>query len=370
MKHVLAIIDGMTNSTSDAFNEAFCQSPLKGLFDSSLYGWLDTTPKGFDADSLCCIPTLLGVPPDQIPKGRAYCECIAGGIKTEEGDLLFRCNPASLDGGILVSANSFGLTEEEYAEIASIIEQCEGEVELHHMHGYKNVLIFKGLRESISEIKTFPPHQNVGRPLEDILPFGGKAGERARSFVLSSQAAIQKRLKRDMAFLPWGESVTCSLPLFSKLFGLDGISAVCRTEVVQGICSLMGFLLESVEGATGDTDTNLDGKAQAAIAALDKSDFVLVHINGADEAAHRFDGKGKAEFVRQVAERVICPIAESLDRGARLMVSSDHSTDPLDGSHGGAPQPFFLFQKGFLRHRYAGRYPGVQAVPLLMAGGN
>lgn len=40
-----------------------------------------------------------------------------------------------------------------------------------------------------------------------------------------------------------------------------------------------------VKGATGDVDTDLDAKTEAALRAAERCPFVLLHINGADEAA-------------------------------------------------------------------------------------
>ena len=51
-----------------------------------------------------------------------------------------------------------------------------------------------------------------------------------------------------------------------------------------------------VRGATGDTDTDLTAKVAATLQAAQKYPFVLLHINGADEAAHRKHAKEKSNF--------------------------------------------------------------------------
>ena len=70
---------------------------------------------------------------------------------------------------------------------------------------------------------------------------------------------------------------------FEKKYGLKG-AAITAVDLVRGLAKLIGFDLVSVPGATGYLDTNFTGKGEAAIEALDKYDFVLVHIEAPDEA--------------------------------------------------------------------------------------
>ena len=80
-------------------------------------------------------------------------------------------------------------------------------------------------------------------------------------------------------------------------------------------------------------DTDLDAKTEAALRAAERYPFVLLHINGADEAAHRHDSAEKETFLRRVDDRVASE--------HEIMVASDHGADPESGAHLGGPQPFF-----------------------------
>ena len=66
--------------------------------------------------------------------------------------------------------------------------------------------------------------------------------------------------------------------------------------------------------------------------------FVLLHINGADEAAHRHDSAEKETFLRRVDDRVLSRLLASEHE---IVVASDHGADPESGAHLGGPQPFF-----------------------------
>lgn len=84
--------------------------------------------------------------------------------------------------------------------------------------------------------------------------------------------------------------------------------------------------------------TDLDAKTEAALRAAERCPFVLLHINGADEAAHRHDSAEKETFLRRVDGRVFSRLLASEHE---IMVASDHGADPESGAHLGGPQPFF-----------------------------
>ena len=49
----------------------------------------------------------------------------------------------------------------------------------------------------------------------------------------------------------------------------------------------MGLKMVHVDGATGETETNYEGKVQAAVDCLkDGDDFVCIHVEAPDEATH------------------------------------------------------------------------------------
>ena len=111
-----------------------------------------------------------------------------------------------------------------------------------------------------------------------------------------------------------------------------------RQGVGKGIARLLHMELFPVKGATGDVDTDLDAKTEAALRAAKRCPFVLLHINGADEAAHRHDSAEKETFLRRVDDRVLSRLLASEHE---IVVASDHGADPESGAHLGGPQPFF-----------------------------
>ena len=76
----------------------------------------------------------------------------------------------------------------------------------------------------------------------------------------------------------------------------------------------------------------------AALQAAQKYPFVLLHINGADEAGHRKHSIEKKQFLKKVDEQVLAKLLKSYHR---ITVVSDHGTDPANGLHLGDKQPVF-----------------------------
>ena len=133
--------------------------------------------------------------------------------------------------------------------------------------------------------------------------------------------------------LLWGQSAAVELPPFP-----ERSAAVCGKELVKGIARLLRMDIPVQRGATGDVDTDLSAKTEAALRAAEQYPFVLLHINGADEAAHRHDPAEKEAFLRRVDEQVLPRLLAS---SHEVYVVSDHGTDPESGAHLGGEQPLF-----------------------------
>lgn len=112
---------------------------------------------------------------------------------------------------------------------------------------------------------------------------------------------------------------------------------------MRGIARLLAMQLLPVPGATGDVDTDLAAKLATAQAAAEEYPFVVLHINGADEASHRRDAVAKHRFLTRVEQQVLRPLCNSRHT---LYVIADHATEPSNGRHRGGPQPLFYHAMG------------------------
>jgi 2,3-bisphosphoglycerate-independent phosphoglycerate mutase len=103
-----------------------------------------------------------------------------------------------------------------------------------------------------------------------------------------------------------------------------------------------GFEPVLVQGATGYLNTNYRGKADAALQALTRMDFVFLHVEAPDEAGHAGSWKEKIEAIENFDRKVVGTVLEGLGRfdDFRIMVVSDHLTPIPKRTHTGEPTPF------------------------------
>lgn len=306
LSKILCILDGMTDPRFDA-------AAYPSLASMHHVGDVDTTA-GSEPESLGCILRLLGV--ERVPGHlRGYAEALGFGVPVGKDDLVLRGSWFSVD---------------EWGNCIAPVQPPEDipdrspQFRYHRMERYKSLLIFPGMAGRIGELCTHSPYRCSGRPAAELAPEGLPALE----------ALFARCMRRDRCLIPWGQSVPATLPPFP-----EPAAVVCGTAIVRGIARLLNMRLIDVPGATGDTDTNLQAKVEATLTAAKDYPFVLLHINGADEIAHRKNRAGKTDFLQRVDTVVLSALLRS---SHQVTVVSDHGTDPETGLHLGDAQPMFV----------------------------
>jgi len=305
MATILLIIDG-----AEPLDYKLCKN-INHLKEIGSFRTVNNTPEGMETNSLTCILNILGVPHNKIPKGRAYLEAIAINEKIDENDLIFRCNNIQVKDDILISC-----VEKRETFIA------EEDIKLIDIGTYKNLLIVKDGRKYYDSISTFPPHEKLGKKLMDILP---KCKHKKVENMLT-------KLIYNYNLYPWGQSVKEEIPTFYELHNKKG-AVVCKTEILVGIAKAMDMYLPVLNNATADVDTDLFEKAQKTLELSKEYDFVLLHINGADESAHRKNEYEKTSFINKIDKEVINYLMKNIDNNTSLIVTSDHGTSAKSGNH-------------------------------------
>ena len=84
----------------------------------------------------------------------------------------------------------------------------------------------------------------------------------------------------------------------------SSLRSTLRTDV-EGIGIYAGLDVINVPGATGYLDTNYKGKAEAALEALQSRDFVYLHVEAPDEAAHGGSLTDKIEAIERFDKDVV-----------------------------------------------------------------
>lgn len=305
MSHILCIIDGMTDA-------GFRVEDYPHLSTMRLARYVDTTC-GQPPESFGCILRLLGV--SQIPAHlRGYAEALGYGIAVGSDDLVVR-------------GSWFARDEQGRCTVPTDAPQTLPESEAYRyapLGEYKSIFVFPGLAPCVEELTTCPPYACAALPAERMRPTGCPPLERV----------FDALKQKDRCMIPWGEAVAAQLPPVPQKGAV-----VCGAAIVKGIARLLGWELVPVAGATGEVDTDLEGKVQAALEAAKTQPFVLLHINGADEAAHRKDPAEKKAFLQRVDAVVLRALLRS---GQEISVVADHGTDPSTGAHLPEQQPLFM----------------------------
>jgi 2,3-bisphosphoglycerate-independent phosphoglycerate mutase len=140
---------------------------------------------------------------------------------------------------------------------------------------------------------------------------------------------------------PWGGGKKPSLPTFKSEYGLNA-AVISAVDLVKGIGIYSGMKIIDVPGVTGQYDTNYEGKANAALEAVKKNDFVFVHVEAPDEAGHEKDYNLKVKTIEDLDEKVVGRILKGLKEPCAIAVLPDHATPIKVGTHTRDPVPFAI----------------------------
>ena len=126
-------------------------------------------------------------------------------------------------------------------------------------------------------------------------------------------------------------------------------SCISAVDLIRGIGVYAGLDIIKVPGATGLANTNYEGKAQAALDALKKQDFVYLHIEASDEAGHDGDLALKLKTIENLDQRIVKPVYEEVsqwDEPVCITILPDHPTPVETRAHANEPVPFIVWYPG------------------------
>ena len=154
--------------------------------------------------------------------------------------------------------------------------------------------------------------------------------------------------KANMVWL-WSGGKRPLLPAFRELYGVHG-SVISGVDLIKGIGICVGLDTIEVPGATGYIDTNYEGKAEYALRSLEEKDFVLVHVEAPDEAAHLGDIVLKVKAIEDFDALVVGRVLQGLEERYadtheeyKILVMPDHYTPVSVGTHTREAVPFAIY---------------------------
>ena len=384
MKHIIILGDGMADHQVDRLGgKTLLQYArpeyMNRLAKAGRTGRLVTVPEGFPPGSEVANTAILGYDLNKVYEGRGPLEAASIGYEMADDDFAIRCNIITLEDGKIITHNGGNLQTEDARilidylneTLAKPINEKEGCDRVKFICGiqYRHLLVIKGGNK---HIVCAPPHDHPNEPWRPLLitPEPGLVGSdivAAQStatlindLILRSQELLaqhpfnQARAARGErqanSIWPWSGGYRPSMQTLMLQYPQVKTGAVISAvDLIQGIGKYAGLRIIKVPGATGLADTNYEGKAQAAIDALQTDDFVFVHVEATDEAGHDGDLDLKLKAIDYLDQRLIKPIfeaTEKMDEPVCIAILPDHPTPVEQRIHVNEPVPFLIYYKG------------------------
>jgi len=374
MKYILIIGDGMADNPvaelGDKTPLQYANIPqMDALAGAGVLGSVLTVPEAMPAGSDTAILSIFGSDPALFYGGRASLEAAAKGIKLNPGDIAYRCNMLSVDNGLVfeekkILSHSAGAIQGEISDklitdlfnTPDFIKAAQKEkMTIYPGNSFRHIAVQHLDKAPTDSLKLTPPHDYIGDIIGKHLPKGSERADtltdlmRLANTILEDHPINEKR--RKAGEMPanciwfWAQGRATGLPDFRMKYNKTG-SVISAVPLCQGIGVLMGLKKITVEGATGELNTNYEGKVEAAIKSLETEDFTAIHIEAPDECTHNGDLKGKLQAIEWIDSRILIPLMQKLDdKGIdyKMLVISDHKTLISTRGHSGEPVPFMIF---------------------------
>ncbi|GIO06801.1 phosphoglycerate mutase [Brevibacillus reuszeri] len=310
---------------------------------------------------------LFGYQPEQYP-GRGPIEALGVGMDVKPGDVVLRCNFATVNEEGIVLDRRAQRIRERTGEIAAAIQGMElaDGVEVHFKQAteHRAVLILRGSGLSDRVSDSDPKAPNEGKPYLPIKPLDDSS-EAARTasvlnlFLQKTHAMLSEHpvnLQRIAEgklpanfILTRGAGKMVDLKPITEELGMTG-SCIAGESTVLGVAQLAGFQMFTDPAMTGNIDTDIALKARLAIQEIKEKDMVYVHVKAPDLMGHDNQPIKKAKSI-ELFDQMVGMIAQQLPDDVYLALAADHSTPCEVGEHTGDPVPVLIYGPSIRRDR-------------------
>ena len=374
MKHIIILGDGMADHAVERLGGKtllqYADTPYMNLLaKQGKNGRLNTIPDGFLPGSEVANTAILGYDLNKVYEGRGPLEAASIGYEMQPDDMAIRCNIVELSNGLIKNHHGGHLTTEEGDVLIKYLDKELGNDRVKFITGiqYRHLLVIKGGNK---HIVCAPPHDHPNEAWEPLLvrPEEGytetddrrmspqATADLINTLIRKSQALLadhpfnQGRTEKANSIWPWSGGYRPSMKTLMQLYpDIKSGSVISAVDLIRGIGHYAGLEVIKVKGATGLADTNYEGKAEAALNALRKQDFVFLHIEASDEAGHDGDLDLKLETIRYLDTRIVKPIYETVsqwDEPVCIALLPDHPTPVERRIHVKEPVPFSIWYRG------------------------
>lgn len=370
MKYIIMLGDGMADLPLEKLNgktplEVAKKPNIDKLAMYGIMGLAKTVPDGMSPGSDVANLSVMGYDPKTCYTGRSPLEAVSIGIDMKDTDVAIRCNLVTLsdeenyEDKTMVDYSSEEITTEEASILIDAVEEALGNDVIKFYSGisYRHCVIWSNGKTALG---LTPPHDISDKkvtghlpPSKMILDLMKKSYE-----ILKSHPVNLNRIKRGLnpanSIWLWGEGTKPTVSNFKEKTGLNG-SVISAVDLLKGIGLCADMNVIEVEGATGNYDTNFEGKCSSALEALlNGQDYVYIHVEAPDECGHRGELEHKIMSIELIDEKIVGPLLKGLEdvnEEYSILVMPDHPT-PIDlKTHTSVPVPFVLYRSNDIKEK-------------------
>jgi len=361
MKYIVLLGDGMPDEGIESLGGRtpleFARTPMMDyMAKRGRLGMAKTIPDGYPPGSDVANLSVFGYDPRTCYTGRSPLEAASMGVALGPDDVAFRLNLVNLarrdDATVMGDYSSGHISTEEGRELLAALGRELGSeaFEFHPGVSYRHLLVWRNGRE---KLELTPPHDITGRCIDGYLPNGDGAEvlldlmQRSRS-ILEAHPLHRQRSERGLppanSIWLWGQGKAPRMETYRDKFGLTG-AVISAVDLVRGIGVYAGLEVIRVPGATGYLDTNYAGKVDAALSALERVDFVYLHVEAPDESSHSGSMENKIRAIEDFDAKIVGPILEGIRKFGhyRILCTPDHPTPLRLMTHTAEPVPFIIY---------------------------
>jgi len=369
MKYVILICDGAADYPIEKLGgktvlQAANTPNLDKIAKEGRNGLAITVPEGYVAGSDVANLSIMGYDPDlYFPGGRGVIEAAATGIDVSVDEVPMRANIITVEGGKIIDYSAGNIKNEESKALIEAANKAFGSDTIQFYPGvsYRNLVVVKDEHIKPGDFTFHAPHDHPGEKVDDYLCSGeGDAGEWAKklnSIMLESQNVFEEhevnKKREEEGKKPanmlwfWGPGKKKrDMPTIKERFGLEGV-VITGIDLIKGLGKLAGLEALNVEGATAYYDTDYEGKAEAAINALNGgADIAIIHVEAPDEAGHEGKLEEKVRAVENIDKRLLLKVLEGVEDDLRIAILPDHYTPISTRKHEMDAIPFAIMGPG------------------------
>ncbi len=352
-KVIVFLGDGMADEPLEALNgktplQVAHKPNMDKIAQKGCSGTLLTLPPGVPTSSDVANMSVLGCDLKTELCGRGPLEAASQGIHLGPDDVCYRVNLVVEKDGVLEDSAGHHLQQFEAVESISMLNEALACDKIRFFPGvsYRNLLVLSG--KEFAPVSYHKPDDNNGNPVAGHYPYANNLSD---SYTVTVLRGLIERAREVLhareanAIWPWSGGRAGAIKKITDKYGITA-AVISAVDVINGLGACLGMDVIRVPGATGYIDTNYEGKADAAIAAIQDHDFVFVHIEATDECSHAKDLKLKLKAIEDFDKRLIGRVMEACGDDVAYAILPDHPVPLRTGCHTREPVPVSILMPG------------------------